>query len=222
MKSRLVMIVFMIIGMYVFCETVYMKDGSILTGSIISQNEKEIVLKGNLGEIRIDKKQIDKIEYDSELNKKGSNEIKKRIANGGFMIRPLASILAGLLGSNDIIFEGMTALNKKIVLNAIGEIATTEGLIATGLNVGIQYNLTGEYLDGLYLGIFPGYIYATDFYDEATAFSAMIELGYQGISKSGFAWGAYVGYTFSVLSNFKFGVKIGWAFPDPLIKISEE
>jgi hypothetical protein len=176
-------------------------------GKILSQDEKEVVVETNFGKIVIKKGDIKNIDYSGNQTAE-----KKLVRNGAFMFRPLATIFMAALGGSEFVFEGQTAFSEKWAMNAVGDIGSVSGIFVTALNLGPQYNLTGKYLDGLFFGVYPGYYYATDFLDSASAFTALIELGYQGIGKSGFAWGAYVGYFLAPTSSFKFGLKVGYTW----------
>lgn len=216
LKKLVCILVLFLCGLYAFSETIHLKDGSIISGKIISQDEKEMVVETNFGRVVIKKSDIKSVDYE---NNKVTEQ--KSVRNGAFMFRPLATIFVAALGGSEFVFEGQTAFSEKWAINAIGDIGSIGGIFFTGLNLGPQYNITGRYLDGLYFGLYPGYYYATDFLDTVSALTAMIELGYQGVGESGFSWGAYIGYFIAPTSSFKFGLKIGYAWPDPWVKIKE-
>jgi hypothetical protein len=215
---KILSLVFILLSSVLFAETIYLKDGTVITGEIASQDETTITVETSYGILSIDKKQIERIDY-AETNSDRIIEEKPLIKNSAFVVRPLAPIITALAGGSDFIFEGQTAFSKYFALNAIVEFGSISGVFVTCLNVGPQYNINGNYLNGLYIGAYPGYIYATNYYYELMAFSAMFELGYQGVTKSGFTWGTYVGYLLAPNSGVKFGLKIGWAFPDMLVRI---
>lgn len=216
LRKLVCILVLLLCGLRVFSETINLNDGSIISGKIISQDEKEIVVETSFGKVVIKKTDIKNIDYSNSQTIE-----KKLVRNGAFMFCPLASIFAAALGGSEFVFEGQTAFSEKWALNAIGDIGSISGIFVTALNVGPQYNLTGRYLDGLFFGVYPGYLYATDFINSATSFTALIELGYQGIGKSGFSWGAYIGYYIAPTSSFRYGLKLGYAWPDPWVRIKE-
>jgi hypothetical protein len=215
MRKVFLLIGFLCASINIFAERIILSDGTVLVGTIIEQNENEITITTNIGEVIVQKENVERIEYSTNY------ENDKIIKNSCLVVRPLATIIAGIIGATDVVFEGQTAITKNFTLTSIGEIGMVRDVLVTGLNIGIQYNFNGKYLDGFYAGIYPGYIYATDFYSQYSSFSGMIDFGYQGVLVNDFIWGAYCGYYIAEASAFKFGLKIGWAFPDPLFRKSE-
>ena len=222
MKKCIFTALFLLFSIMAFSETIFLKDGTILNGIIKDQNETQITIETSIGDIVVDKSKIEKIEYSSEAKNDQDNPSRTYAKKSAFMWRPLPTIVTGILGGADFVFEGQTAFSKMFAINAIVEIGSIDGIMITALNVGPQLNLTGKYLDGLYLGIYPGYLYATDYIDQMYLFTTEFEAGYQGVFKNGISWGAYAGYALSLSSSFKFGLKIGYSFPDFLVKIEEK
>jgi len=221
MRKIITVFVLIIISVNLFAETVYLKDGTVISGKIVNQNEDIVTVETTYGTLSISKSEIDKIDYGVTSNSEAPKG-KEIVNNSVFMIRPLATIITGIIGGMDIVFEGQTAFTKSFALNAIGEVGSIGGVLITGMNIGPQYNFASDYLNGPYVGVYPGFFYATDYYYEAFGFTTMLEAGYQGISKNGFSWGAFVGYFIAEIPSFKFGLKIGWAYPDMLVKLYRE
>lgn len=117
----------------------------------------------------------------------------------------------------------MTAYNPWFAINCIGDIRVADGYYGVSGCIGPQFNLSRKYLDGFYIGLYPGYeldlLYG---YGSQNLFYLQTEIGYQKVTKGGFMFGFYTGYTISQESQFKFGVKLGGAFPDPLFKIEKK
>ena len=199
-----------------FSETIYLKDGNVISGKIINQTEEEVILESEHGELVIKKSNIDRIDYNEATKKE-----PRIIRNSAFLFRPLATAISPIYGGFEFVLDGQTAFSKNLVINAILDIGTIEDIFFTGLNLGPQYNITGDYLNGFYIGMYPGYLYMTDYYDYEYLFTFMFEVGYQKVNEKGFTWGLYTGYLFAGISSFKFGLKIGFAYPDRWIKVEE-
>lgn len=206
---------------FLSAETIFLKDGNVINGTIIEQNEDLILVQTNLGNLSIRKATIDRIDFSKTNIPTEIDRTQKKVNNSAFLFRPLATILSAALGFTDFVFEGQTSFSRFFTINAIAEIGSVEEIFVFALNIGPQINMLGQYLNGPYIGIYPGFSRATDFYDAYTFFTLMFELGYQGVTESGFTWGTYVGLNFIDEMTFKYGIKLGWAFPDPLIKIEQ-
>jgi hypothetical protein len=63
------LLVFMFPVILMAADTVYLKDGSVIKGEIISITETTVVIKTNMGIIEIDKNTIEKIEFDAKTSK---------------------------------------------------------------------------------------------------------------------------------------------------------
>ncbi|MCF7944846.1 MAG: hypothetical protein K9L75_04850 [Spirochaetia bacterium] len=148
--------------------------------------------------------------FSSEPQENNENLINDR----AWMNRPLATVMMGFLGGFDLIGENQQSYTEKFALTSIMETGFIDRYTFSGLNYGPQYNLTGKYLDGIYIGIFPGICWIGDGTNSKWGFSTMLEFGFQSIHET-VAWGAYMGYTYTTIDEelqFKFGLKIGYAY----------
>lgn len=143
------------------------------------------------------------------IEQKPENNVK--IRKTSLMTRPLATIVSASIGMIDLIYETQYMLNEKVSSDFILEGGMYRDIGFYGINWGINYNLTGTYLDGLYIGAYPGIslIYQ---YQYHFGVNALFESGYQHVFADGFLMTCYVGYALAETSGFKFGIKAGFAF----------
>ena len=82
---RFILIVCIIFSNTIFCsaEIVYLQDGSIIKGKILSQDENNITLRTSFGEIRINKADIKSISFSEEIGStsKSDKDISKSTNN---------------------------------------------------------------------------------------------------------------------------------------------
>jgi hypothetical protein len=65
--SSLIIFILMFVGSGI-AEIVYLKDGSIIKGQIVSQNESNLILRTSYGELKINKEQIKSVSYSNEIS----------------------------------------------------------------------------------------------------------------------------------------------------------
>ena len=198
-----------------YAEKIYLKNGDIITGTVIETTEDIIVVKTEQDEIEIKKEDIERIEY----TEKETSKLKEM--NSAIIWRPLPTVLAAILGYTDLVFEGQTAFTKEFAITAIGEFGSIYDIFIFSLQLGPQYRPNGDYLKGFILGLYPGVGYITNFITTIWFFSMTFETGYQWVSDSGFilgltTGGSYVGGN-PYISDFKFNISvhIGIAYKDP-------
>ncbi len=210
-----------------FGETVYLKDGSVLKGSIIAQDAATLTLRTDSGDLSVDKSRVDHIDYGAPEESQQSQNApaaKNYLRNEALTLELLPTAVSAASGYFDLQFEGQSAFGQYFTINTIVEFGQVSGLSLSACNVGPQVSLTGEGLGGLYLGAYPGYMELSDGRGNiAFLFDCYLRAGYQYISKGGFLCGAYAGYLLvpaaSSTNGFKFGVSIGFAYVSPMIKI---
>lgn len=226
MKRIVLTLIFILCTYILSAQNIHLKDGSIIIGEIIAQDSFSLTVKTSHGELNINNGEIQKIEYEKvvEIDVKESKSEVSYERNGAFIVRPLSTIIMAAAGAFDLYIEGTTAYNSWFALNTLGDISFGSSMISTAICIGPQFNLSRKYLDGFYVGIYPGFQYGyVAGYGKQSSFYLQSEIGYQKVTKQGFLFGFYTGGTFSQEGPmFKIGAKIGGAFPDPLFKIEKK
>ena len=218
MKKLILLLLFgLLIYTISYAEKVYLKNGDIITGTIIETREDIILVKTEQNEIEIKKEDIERIEY----TEKETSKLKEM--NSALIWRPLPTVIAAILGYSDLVFEGQTAFTKEFAITSIIEFGNIYDLFVFSGQLGPQYRPNGDYLKGFILGLYPGIGYITDFIITIWFFSMTFETGYQWVFDSGFVFGlttggSYIGIN-PYISNFIFNMSahIGIAFKDPFI-----
>lgn len=215
-KFYLILIVIVFVTVLAASETIYLKNGDIVSGKITEIKVESIIVETTQGTLEILKENIEKIEYAE------TSDLKKR--NSAFIFRPLPTLLGALLGYLEIVFEGQTAFTKEFAITAIGDIGNFGGIFVSVLQLGPQYRPKGDYLQGFILGLYPGIAYATDYVDTFWFFTLTFETGYQWVLDSGFVLGlttggSYIGGNpYAQIFKFNASAHLGFAFEDPWIK----
>lgn len=78
-KRICVMAILIFVSGVVFSETVYLKDGSKVVGTIIQSDENSVKIKTDLGELIIPKDKIKRISYTEEKEDEGRGNINIQI-----------------------------------------------------------------------------------------------------------------------------------------------
>ena len=91
------------------------------------------------------------------------------------------------------------------------------------LQMGPQLRPNGNYLDGFFLGLYPGVGYNLTWYSSYVDWHFMVEVvaGNQWVRDSGFTWGLFQGIRFidgAAPIYFFTGIHLGFTFKNPLIK----
>ena len=204
-------------------ETVYLKNGDKLTGTIVEAREDSIILQVAHGTLEILKSDIERIDYTETATdtSAGTAEYKR---NSAFIWRPLPTIVAAIDGYFDLVFEGQTAFTKEFALTSIAEFGSISGILLWSLQLGPQYRPGGDYLKGFLLGLYPGVGYLTDYLDWLWFFSITLETGYQWVYDSGFTFGLTTGGTYvggnPYVNAFKFNLSahLGYAYSNPRLR----
>lgn len=63
MRRFIISVCFILFSTFLFAETVILKDGSVITGEIVSQNQESLTLSTAFGEVEIQKSDVVKIEF---------------------------------------------------------------------------------------------------------------------------------------------------------------
>jgi len=219
-KAAFVMILLLIAALS-FSETVYLKNGDVLSGTIIETKEKSIVIETQQGKLEILKQNIAKIDYSAQTPS------TLRDKNDALIWRPLPTLVGAMMGYFEFVFEGQTAFSREWAVTSIVDIGSIDGLFVVSLQLGPQYRINGNYLKGFLLGLYPGIGYVTDFIDRVWFFSLTFETGYQWVFNSGFVLGLTTGGSY--LSNspyanaFKFNISahVGYAFKNAWIRAKQ-
>lgn len=204
-----------------FADTVTFKNGDVLTGKVVESNEKTTIIETDQGKLEVSTDKIERIEYNDRTS---SQDEKYRKKNGAFIVRPLPTIVAAVSGFLDIVIEGQTALSKEWALTAIDEFGLISGVFLFSLQVGPQFRPFGTYLNGYFIGLYPGIGCLTDYTDWIWFFSITAETGYQWVFDSGFVLGLTTGFSYLTINPYISGIKwnisahIGFAITDPLVK----
>ena len=199
-------------------EIIHLKNGDIITGTIVETTEDLAVVETEQGKLEIKKEDILKIEY-SESNE---NPIPI-IRNSAFILHPISTIRHALNGDISVVVEGQTAFTKNFAITVIAKTGTLDDFFVFAGRIGPLFRLTGSYLDGLFFGVYSGLGYITDWYNMVWQFTISADFGYQQISDSGFLWGIKIGgmsILIPVLSvpGFDWSLYFGFSFEDPWIK----
>ncbi len=201
-------------------ETVYLKDGTILKGSIKEATNETITLVTKQGDLIIQKNDIDNIDYEEPNDEPQAIDLQESqiVFDQSLFTNPLSTLLSALLFDTiDINIGSSWALSKYFIIEFIDYIDffLSTGVFATEMQIAAYINPLGKYLNGPYLGI-VGAFTSFSTYLLPSAFSAMAKVGFQWVLKSRIFLGSYLGYayTFSPYSfgSFKYGVQIGYAF----------
>lgn len=228
MKRRIFLVsALLCMAVMAFCETVYLKDGSVLKGSIVAQDAAALTLRTDSGDLSIDKSKVDHIDYGTAAKNQPAPSApaeKTYLRNEALTLELLPTAVSAASGYFDLQFEGQTAFARYFALNTIVEFGQVSGLTLMACNLGPQISLTGGGIGGPYLGAYPGYMELTDNYGNAVfLFDCYLRAGYQYISKGGFLCGVYTGYLLvpaaASMNGFKFGVSIGFAYASPMFKV---
>ena len=198
-------------------DTIVLTNGDVISGVITETTDETVTIEAEIGTLEIKRSDIRRIEYTDDA---GDSE---PIRDGAFILRPLPLILGALIGVTDIVFEGQSAFTEQFALTAIGEIALIGPIFGTSLVVGPQWRPFGGYLEGFFVGVYPGFMLFTDGLSSLTVFAAKAEIGWQWVFDSGFLLAASTGGTYvgagTLFSGTVFNISahFGFAFPDPLL-----
>ncbi len=210
--------ILLLISALSFSETVYLKNGSVISGTITERKEESIVLETQQGKLEILKQNIERIDYSDQTPS------KLRDKNDALIWRPLPTLVGALMGYLEFVFEGQTAFTREWAVTTIADIGSIDGLFVVSLQLGPQYRINGNYLKGFLLGLYPGIGYVTDFIDTVWFFSLTFETGYQWVFNSGFVLGLTTGGTYignsPYASDLKYNISahLGYAFKNAWIR----
>ena len=135
-----------------------------------------------------------------------SQERKKAV-----LIRPLP-LAAGLgIGMVDISLEGQFAYKPNISLSSITGFALSQHESRVSLLMGPQFRPQNDYLNGIFIGLYPGYkVRSSKLSDNAVfyhSFIAQLESGYEWVFENGYTMNISGGVLYT--SNTAYGsVKI--------------
>jgi hypothetical protein len=193
-------------------DTVYFENGEVTTGKIVTMNDEFIVLEtgGELQEIY--RKDIEKI----ELSDRFTNLSNRRFA---LTIRNPAGVLYLIANDLHVGLQGQIVLTKRFSVTTIGYITGINGEYGGELLAGLQFRGHGYYLDGFFLGVYPGIEYRPE-YISPWVFMALFEYGHQWVRDSGFTIGLSGGFYYWEHTETHYGVfqgiytslQIGYAF----------
>ena len=134
------------------------------------------------------------------------------VIENAFMFRPIATIESSRLGGLEIMSETPSVPSaSKLGFNAIYTVGFVGNLNFYGSNIGPLYNLMGTGLEGVYIGVYPGFLWVLD---EILIFTTLAEIGYQRVSDN-IIWGGNIGVFYDNVTDairFNWGIKIGYAY----------
>ncbi len=167
-------------------ESVYMKDGSIIKGTIVSQTENEVIVESSLGRMRLPKNQLLRIEYGTQTTSYNDiqdqtnpnhsikiQQIENLIENGKFrsksQIKQIQKISTQLPGDyNQLLYKNYEKKNPLLyatlnLIPGLGSLVQGDywGTVLIGLGfLGTYYiyeNLVYSYTTQPYYDSFYGY-----------------------------------------------------------------
>lgn len=218
---------------FVFAETIKLNDGTIITGDVIAFNDETVIVKTDYGQLEIPKSNIQNIDYNTvqpeenkqviQEEKEETKNVKQEYAkNDAFLFRPL-TLFAGIYYNGiDFAFDGLTAFTQHFALNALFEWFANSQMYSISYMLGPQFNLGKKCLDGIYLGLYPGFIWGTNGFTVITDFELLSEIGWQHVANNGFVFTVYTGALLLPEVQLKYGIKIGFAYKSPFVKIKKE
>jgi len=182
-----------------FAEEVHLKDGKIIPGTIVSSDTDSVNLKTEYGEIRIERKDINKVEYAKPIERK-----KLRKFAVGFEMNPYSYYTSAI----PLWAFGISYLpSPKVAIQAMGSYFSLWGRSVSSIYFFYGYPIKVAENPEISLFINAGCAYQHAHY-EATYYSSSYDYD---------AWSALVGLTLeshplSYLPNFGYSVRGGISY----------
>jgi sRNA-binding regulator protein Hfq len=222
MTKRMVLslIYIMMLAIALHAETVYLKDGTIIKGTIKTVDELEVILQTSMGDLVIQKADIDHIDYTDKQppSEAEPQQVEKKILDQSIYVNPLSMILTpALLNMIEFNFGTMWAVSRYFLfcVNDYFDYIQLTSVLITEIQIGCYINVLGKYLNGPYFGII-GAITSSSNDALPIAFSIMPQVGFQWAFDSGMFMGAAIGYAYTFkpynIASFRYGVTIGYAY----------
>ena len=218
-RVLLFLVVLLLPALTLSAETLYLKDGSVLKGTITATDDTTVTMQTAQGQIVVQKSDIDHIDYnDSAATSPSNSPPPKHTLDQAFFVNPLSMLVAPIVFDTvEVNFGAMVALNKWLLLGFTNYFDFGQ---ATGVNVsedqaGLYVNPFGTYLNGLYFGVVAAYsTFST--YVLPSAFSLMAQLGFGWAFDPGMYVCGFLGYSYTFppygIASFKYGILVGLAW----------